>query len=286
MQHTIENKILDFAKNNENIRALLLNGSRANPNIKPDKYQDYDFCFIVEKLQDFISDKSWLEHFGKPYIYQFPHETFNAFEQGHVFTNYNFLVIFEAGYRIDFSFFEKGSMAKDFKIDSLTICYLDKDNLFENLPPTSEKDYYINAPSEKEFLDTANEFYWVATYVAKGLARKEILYAKDMLENVVRPMFNQMLFWHIALPYNFKINLGKSGKFVSQYLSEKAYNEILKTYTNADIESNFNALFLMLDLFEQWQKNIAEKLAFNIHIAEAKNTKNYMQKLYAERSFL
>ena len=34
--------ILDIAKRDERIRAVYMNGSRANPNIKKDIFQDYD----------------------------------------------------------------------------------------------------------------------------------------------------------------------------------------------------------------------------------------------------
>ena len=39
--------ILDVAKKDERIRAVILNGSRANPQATPDIFQDYDIVFIV-----------------------------------------------------------------------------------------------------------------------------------------------------------------------------------------------------------------------------------------------
>lgn len=40
--------ILQVAKENEDVRAVILNGSRANPNAPKDQYQDYDIIYTVK----------------------------------------------------------------------------------------------------------------------------------------------------------------------------------------------------------------------------------------------
>jgi len=70
----IKNLILDFAKQDNRIRAVLLNGSRANLSIKPDQLQDFDIVFIVENLESFTIDHSWINIFGKTIICQLPDE--------------------------------------------------------------------------------------------------------------------------------------------------------------------------------------------------------------------
>ncbi|HEU5052970.1 MAG TPA: aminoglycoside 6-adenylyltransferase, partial [Hanamia sp.] len=70
----IKNTIIDFANGNKRIRAVLLNGSRANPNIKPDKYQDYDITFLVSGIKNFTSDLEWTNDFGKKVLRQLPDE--------------------------------------------------------------------------------------------------------------------------------------------------------------------------------------------------------------------
>ena len=39
--------VIAAAREDDNVRAVLLNGSRANPNAKKDMFQDYDIVFIV-----------------------------------------------------------------------------------------------------------------------------------------------------------------------------------------------------------------------------------------------
>ena len=62
--------IIDKAISDDRIRAVLLNGSRANSKILADKYQDFDIVYIVNNLTSFISDHSWTNIFGDRIILQ------------------------------------------------------------------------------------------------------------------------------------------------------------------------------------------------------------------------
>ena len=55
----IKRLIIDVAKNDDRVRAVLLNGSRANDKISPDKYQDFDIVYIVNDIESLISNKTW-----------------------------------------------------------------------------------------------------------------------------------------------------------------------------------------------------------------------------------
>lgn len=67
-QNDIQNKILSIAKANDQIRAVILNGSRADPNGKSDKCQDFDVVFIVKNFDSFLHDRSWIDVLGKPVL--------------------------------------------------------------------------------------------------------------------------------------------------------------------------------------------------------------------------
>ena len=46
------------------IRAAWLEGSRANPNVPRDIFQDYDVVYIVEETGSFREDRRWIDRFG------------------------------------------------------------------------------------------------------------------------------------------------------------------------------------------------------------------------------
>lgn len=277
----MKNKILTFAENDKRVRAVHLNGSRANPNVKPDKYQDYDIVFIVKDFNSFLEDRSWMNYFGDILLQQIPDEMeFGNTEREKA--GFTFLTIFEDGNRIDLTLFPQEKFATHYIKDSLTIAWLDKDNYFTDTEESSDKDYHIQQPTQKKFSEISNEFWWTITYVAKGLKRGEIIYAKDILETVVRPVFWRLIEWNIANDYAFNISIGKSGKFAKDFLSQELYEDILKTFTDADIDNNWKAFFLMADIFKTQQIEFANKQNFQLNSIEAENAINYIKKIKEE----
>lgn len=64
--------ILGVAADNERVRAVVMNGSRADPNAPRDVFQDYDIVYFVTDLDSYIEDMSWVDIFGERMIMQMP----------------------------------------------------------------------------------------------------------------------------------------------------------------------------------------------------------------------
>ncbi len=100
--------------------------------------------------------------------------TGNEDEQHKEKISFGYLMLFKDGNRIDLTLFPVDKIQNEFKRDSLTKVLLDKDGLLLHVLPPDMSDYLIKEPTQKEFTDCCNEFWWVSTYVAKGLRRNEI----------------------------------------------------------------------------------------------------------------
>ena len=196
---------------------------------------------------------------------------------------FHYLMLFKDGNRIDLTLFPIEYFKTHFVFDSLTNVWLDKDNLFPDVPSSTDIDYHIKKPTEKEFSDTCNEFWWVSTYVAKGLIRKEITYAKEMLDTIVRPSFMKIIQWKIGVENNFAVSFGKGGKFMFKYLNEEYSAKVLQTYADFDIENNWKSLFVMTDLFQQASYEIALNLKFQQDKVEIQNVIAYLKQLHHEQ---
>jgi aminoglycoside 6-adenylyltransferase len=275
--------ILDKANSDNRIRAVLLNGSRVNNKVELDQFQDFDVIYIVNQIDTFTSDHSWTSIFGDRLIWQFPDEMTFGKDEDDISYLFHYLMLFKDGNRIDLSIFPVDKLGSDFEFDSLTVVWLDKDNLFSNIEPPSDKDYLIKRPTEKEFIDTCNEFWWVCTYVSKGLLRGEITYAKEMLENTVRKMFMKIIEWFIGTNTNFSVSFGKGGKFIKKYLTANEYNTILTTYSDFKPENIWTSLFVMTDQFSEFAVHVAEKLNIKYNFCEQENTLNYLRQKYNDR---
>ena len=64
--------ILKKAREDERIRAVTMEGSRANPNAVHDEYSDFDICYFVKDVREFTNDKTWIDYFGERLILQCP----------------------------------------------------------------------------------------------------------------------------------------------------------------------------------------------------------------------
>jgi aminoglycoside 6-adenylyltransferase len=89
--------ILNVAQNHPKVTAVLLNGSRANPMVVKDKYQDYDIVYVVDEIEEFINDIHWLDVFGRRVMLQTPETMRNPSNDG----TFAFLMLFEDANRID-----------------------------------------------------------------------------------------------------------------------------------------------------------------------------------------
>jgi aminoglycoside 6-adenylyltransferase len=197
---------------------------------------------------------------------------------------FGYLMLLEDGNRIDLTLFPLEKYETDFKLDSLTTVWLDKDSFFTSIPPSNDLDYHIQRPSEQGFVETCNEFWWVSTYVAKGLARHELTYAKQMFETVVRAMFMKISEWKIGVESDFSVSVGYGGKFISKYLDKDCYSKILETYADADVEANWHALFVIADLFKQFSTEVSASLKFKQNKDEQENTMKYLRDVYREKT--
>ncbi len=276
----IKKMILDKAENDSRIRSVLLNGSRANAKIARDKFQDFDIVYIVSETESFLSDHSWIRIFGDLLIMQMPDEMIiDNKKQG---SSFAYLMLFKDGNRIDLTLYPSDKFKNEFIKDSLSVVLLDKDNLFLNLPAPSEKDYLIKRPTEKEFSDCCNEFWWVCTYVAKGLCRNEIVYAKEMFEVPVRKMFFKIIEWKIGIENAFSVSFGKSGKYMKNYFAKELFEKILLTYPDHQGENIWNALFLMTELFSAFANEISRELQFKYNKEDEFNVRSYLKQLFNE----
>ena len=72
--------------------------------------------------------------------------------------------------------------------------------------------YHVRKPSAREYDDCCNEFWNVTPYVIKGLCRKEILFAIDHFNQIVRHELLRMIF--------LAAKIIKTARYVIMKLSE------------------------------------------------------------------
>lgn len=257
--------ILNIAHEDERIRAVIMNGSRANPDAPRDFFQDYDIVYVVTDHRPFRHAFEWIRRFGEMMILQLPDDMSDPPPSEDA--GFAYLMQFMDGNRIDLTIFPIAKL-DELGDDSLTVVLLDKDGIIRPFPPASEKSYLPEPPAAKKYYDCCNEFWWVSPYVAKGLWRGEIIYAKSMLDEYVREQLMKMLRWYIGMKTGFAIDPGKLGKYYAKYLEPESWELLLRTYSDASYGHNWDALEAMCDLFRNIAIQVAEHFGFEYPYAD------------------
>lgn len=279
--------ILKVAKEDGRVRAVYMSGSRTNPNIKKDIYQDYDIGYVVTETKPFLDNKSWISVFGDIAIVQEPDLVDIAFGVEHDFSrSYTWLMLFKDGNRIDLGIETKGKMLEEYTKEKLIIPLLDKDNCLPKIPPSTDEDYWVKKPTELQYASCCNEFWWCLNNVAKGIARDELSYAMWMFNVPVRDMLVKMIEWYIGVKTNFSLSAGKLGKFFKNYLPKELYDMYCKTYSDSNYNNFWEAVFKACELFRTTAAVISEHFGYNYNKSEDMNMTEYLTTVQKASSFL
>ncbi len=271
--------IVRIAKGDERIHAVFLNGSRTNPNAVKDIFQDYDIVYVVGETKSFREDKSWIDQFGERLYMQYPEG--NSFFPGDVENCYGWLMQFTDGNRLDLHICTLTQALKCITEDRLCKVLLDKEKCLPNIPEATDEDHWVKKPTEAQFLDACNQYWWCLNGVAKGLWREEVPYVMDTLNRAVRPWLILLLGWKIGFDTNFTVSIGKSGKYMYRWLEKDIWNTFLKTYPSGDVKEIWEAVFIMCDLFDRIAKEVSHIMSVKYNEIEANNSLKFLKDTFA-----
>lgn len=92
--------MVGVARRDENIRGVIMTGSRANPDCPKDSYQDFDIIYMVKDMKPYWDNMEWVcEKFGKPALMQKPESMKLIAPDGD--GSFVYLMLFPDGNRID-----------------------------------------------------------------------------------------------------------------------------------------------------------------------------------------
>ena len=247
------------------VEAVALSGSRTTPDSPKDEFQDYDVVYIVENLEELISDLSWLDQFGNRLI-----EQHNVLEHRHLY-----LMLFEDGNRIDLTLCPKEHIQEWVYSEVGFSVLKDDKGLFEAYLPTPKR-YWTAPPTEEEFAASCNEFWWVSAYVVKGIRRNQLIYATDHLYGICQQELLKVLSWQVASARG-TVDIGKNYKYLFQYLPAEQEKEFSNLLDLSSLEKVTQSLFSTMKLFNCEAQKLAKKMGFAYNHIEAKKMMAYAE---------
>ena len=266
--------LLAYAGNDDNIRAVLLEGSRAFG--EADAYSDYDIVYVTNSSEPYFGGAVLpflTENFGEIAVMQTP-------DNGDPHDCYTHLVQFASGLRIDLTF-NAIAFLERVLLESATLVLMDKDGRFANTPPPSDADFWLSPPDEAAYRRHCNEFWWCAPYVAKAATRGQLLHALELLNGNVRKEYAWMLCRLAGARHDWqRVSPGKHGDKLKNLLPAGDlfyYETLLGSYTPADEQAIRLALDSLMRAYAPLAAAVAEALGYPHDAAEPEKTMRFIQ---------
>lgn len=209
--------VTKWARKTDDIRALVITGSLARHDGKPDQFSDLDLQVITRDPKRFTANDNWLKEFDDIWI-RFPLDRDLPYR----------LVWFRGGIKVDFQFLPVDHFYNMISTGDLPAEYLrgyhvvlDKDDLFRDLAPSPRVFPQPPPPSVASLAETINEFWFEAIHVAQFIRRREFWVVKHrdwtMKSNILR-----LLEWHAHYTSKDPINTWQLGRRISSWADQEA----------------------------------------------------------------
>ena len=241
--------ILQIAKKLQ-VDAVALSGSRTEDQAPKDEFQDYDIVYIVENLDELISDLSWIDQFGKRMIKQ----------EVRLGRRRLYLMLFEDGNRIDLTLCPKVHIKEWVESEADFTVLEDTKGLFAPYSSNPQR-YWTSPATEKDFKKACNEFWWVSAYVVKGICRNQVIYATDHLYNICQQELLKILAWQVASDRGV-VDIGKNYKYLFNYLPAEKEKEFSALLDFSSLDKITQSLLATMEFFHQEAQYLANKMGF------------------------
>ncbi|MHC1735675.1 MAG: aminoglycoside 6-adenylyltransferase [Erysipelotrichaceae bacterium] len=249
--------ILDVADRDPHIFAVGLQGSRSHDR-DVDRFSDFDVVYVVDRLLPYLDDPQWIDRFGKRRILQTPDDFYDSGFDRSTATKFTWLMQFDDRNRIDLTLVEK----EEKTLESLQMkVVLDKTGGIASRVSTLEA-HPNPVFDEAEFRDTVNEFWWLTYYVAKGIVRREELYAKACFD-ILLDMTAKVLRWAVV-ETNEDARIGKFDRHLQRYLDPVLYQGYLDCFPTCRLDDMARKLIRCMVYFEEAAFRLADRRSLKI----------------------
>jgi aminoglycoside 6-adenylyltransferase len=261
------NTIIQWAAQRDAIRLVLVTSTRAVPEAHVDALSDYDIILVVQELEPFVADRSWLQDFGEVLVAYwdpvYPDPDYGVDVIGNV-TQYT------DGLKIDFSVWPVALFRKILAAPALTAeldagyqVLVDKDHLAAGLLPPTGRAYVPVKPSAQEYQTWVNDFLSDPPYVAKCLWRDELFPAKWCLDcDMIHKYLRQMLEWRVETDHGWDLPVGALGKGLKKRLPVEIWKQVGVSFAGASAAENWEALANVMALFRQVALEVGDYLRY------------------------
>jgi aminoglycoside 6-adenylyltransferase len=288
-----------WAQGQEDIRLALVLGSRARRDHPADAWSDLDILMVARDIHPYIYGAEWINHVGKHWL------TF--IEESGDGRTMERRALFDGGLDVDFAMlpveFLQG-LAKNGPDAGIADIFhrgvrllLDKDNVLPDTPTstsgsstttsTSGSSIALLAaawqppqpPSEAEFLNAANDFWYHTLWTAKHVRRGELWWGKSCCDGYLKNLLRQMLEWQARAARGAEHDTWLRGRFLEEWADPEAVQQLSAAFAHYDKADIWRALAVTMDIFRRVSLDAAQRLGYAYPTAGAEYAAGLVDRL-------
>jgi aminoglycoside 6-adenylyltransferase len=257
-------RLVAWAETQPSVRAMILTSSRARDDDTVDELSDYDVIVAVTDPDEFLHDAEYVSAYGRPLArWGDEHELLglHATFRG---------IVYDDGVKIDFTIWpqqllvriaEQETLPEDLDVGYRVL--LDKDEHTAAWKSPTYRAHVPRPPTEEEYREVVEEFWWSSTYVAKALWRDELMFAKFVLDvDLKLGPLRRALEWRAELDHDWSWWPGKFGRDFARTLPSDLWSQLRATYVGPELDENWDALFSTTALFRRVAKEVGKGLGY------------------------
>jgi aminoglycoside 6-adenylyltransferase len=276
---SLTNSILDWAKQTENIRAIIMIGSRARTDGQADQWSDMDLLVIAKDIAEYIQTTSWIREIGNPLL-TFTERAFDG--------SYEVRVLFEGFLDVDFAMSDpeeaKDSLDEEEVRDIFRrgfLVLLDKDDWSSYL----DRSYDISRKPEispQSLHNDIHDYWYHCVWTAKKLLRGELWAAQNCLNCYMKRLLLRMLECTANLPGEQSTDTWHNGRFIEKWASPSNVQRLRGSFSDYDKKSLSRALQHQMDFFHDIAFRVAEEHRIPYPAEEVQRVKDWILKAAEE----
>ena len=245
--------ISNWAKKQQDIRLLLLLGSRASKkNI--DQVSDIDLTLFCTDPKRFLYPSEWFQAFGAVWLSILQDEG----------DHFSWKIIYDGGLMVDLAIYPVDALRAMVEVlpPFLEPGYkiiLDKDRYARSLPKPSRKQIPPESPTAETLHASIEKFWFNAYHVAKYLLRDELWRAK-FYDWELKQLLLTMMGWYAVVKLgqkNFTIN---EGKLLKEWIDSDTYTSLMTVFGRFYPADSWRALGDTIKIYTKLATGVAINL--------------------------
>ena len=257
-------RFVAWAQTRPDICAAVVLGSRARVDGPADEWSDLDIVILVTDPKPYLTGADWLKNIGNYWI--------TSVEPTAIGGEMEHRVLFEGGLDVDFSIIPYAKVeqmihhgfppevAEVFRRGRRVL--LDRADLAARLNQLSTERAPASSPTQSEFLEAINDFWYHAVWTAKKLRRGELWTATTCCDGYMKHLLLKGMEWHAQVLNGPDYDTWHDGRFLERWADRRALERLRSAFAHYDEDDIEHALVATMDLFRWLARETAEGLGF------------------------